>query len=348
MKDVWKVYFNGSFGGKSLDGSHPGQVLKLNQKFRFAGRDWYVPAAYLTAKGLVLDILMRADKAVLEDFCKKWEHLEDEDVPNDVFEQAERENPLAFEFSPQIELNGQTLPFSQGHGLSYHPLFQNAAACEPALDEHGESDFDTPTERAIIDHYGLNPEDGWAIHRYSFPWKTKRRPKSISSLALTLTPQPVCVPGAEFEVQKPGDIFAFSHNGIPYTLTAQNLEPQTLPKNAFPDAHFDFPNRFTAMTYTVSPAPPKNLISVEDCTQNDPPVEREAPKDYPFMPEAQNAAVIVIGGADGPTALFVTAKSEDKTVLTACSALHFAPPKKIAWRIVFHETPFAPETFPLL
>ena len=71
-----------------------------------------MPAAYLTAKGLVLDILMRADKAALEDFCKKWEHLEDEDVPNDVFEQAERENPLAFEFSPQIELNGQTLPFS--------------------------------------------------------------------------------------------------------------------------------------------------------------------------------------------------------------------------------------------
>lgn len=349
MKDVWKVYFNGGFGGKSPDGSHPGQALKLNQKFRFAGRDWYVPAAYLTAKGLVLDILMRADKAALEDFCKKWEHLEDEDMPNDVFEQAERENPLAFEFSPQIELNGQTLPFSQGHGLSYHPLFQNAAACEPALDEYVESDFDTPTERAIIDHYGLNPEDGWAIHRYSFPWKTKRRPKSISLLALTLTPQPVRVPGTEFEVQKPGDIFAFSHNGIPYTLTAQNLEPQTLPKNAFSDARFDFPNRFTAMTYTVSPAPPKNLISVEDCTQNDPPVEREAPKDYPFMPEAQNAAVIgIIGGADGPTALFVTAKSEDKTVLTACSALHFAPPKKITWRIVFHETPFAPETFPLL
>ena len=45
MKDVWKVYFNGSFGGKSPDGSHSGQVLKLNQKFRFAGRDWYVPAA---------------------------------------------------------------------------------------------------------------------------------------------------------------------------------------------------------------------------------------------------------------------------------------------------------------
>ena len=248
MKDVWKVYFNGSFGGKSPDGSHPGQVLKLNQKFRFAGRDWYVPAAYLTAKGLVLDILMRADKAALEDFCKKWEHLENEDMPNDILEQAERENPLAFEFLPQIELNGQTLPFSQGSGLSYHPIFQNAAACEPALDADGESDFDTPTERAIIDRYGLDSEDGWAIHRYSFPWKTKRRPKSISSLALTLTPQPVCVPGSEFEVQKPGDRFAFSHNGIPYTLTAQNLEPQTLPKNAFSDARVDFPNRFTAMT----------------------------------------------------------------------------------------------------
>ena len=348
MKNMWKVYFNGSFGGKSPDGSHPGQVLELNQKFRFAGRDWYVPAAYCTAKGLVLDIFMRADRNALENFRKKWAHLEDEDVPNDVFEQAERENPLVFEFSPQIELNGQTLPFSQGSGLSYHPLFQNAAACEAVLDED-ESAFDTPTERTIIDHYGLNPEDGWAIHRYSFPWKTKRRPKKISSLALTLTPEPVRVPGAEFEVKKPGDTFTFLHNGAKYTLRVQNFEPQTLPKNAFPNARFDFPNRFTAMTYTVSPAPPKNLISVEDCAQNDPPVERETPKDYPFMPEAQNAAVIgIIGGADGPTALFVTAKSEDNAVQTACSALHFAPPKKIAWRIVFHETPFAPERFRLL
>ena len=62
----------------------------------------------------------------------------------------------------------------------------------------------------------------------------------------------------------------------------------------------------------------------------------------------QAAAIGIIGGADGPTALFVTAKSEDKAVLTTCSALHFAPPKKITWRIVFHETPFAPESFPLL
>lgn len=52
MKDVWKVYFNGSFGGKSPDGSHPGQVLKLNQKFRFAGRDWYVPRRTLPQKDL--------------------------------------------------------------------------------------------------------------------------------------------------------------------------------------------------------------------------------------------------------------------------------------------------------
>ena len=344
----WKVYFDGSFGGKSPDGSHPGQALELRQKFRFAGRDWCVPAAYCTAKGLVLDIFMRADRNALENFRKKWAHLEDEDVPNDVFEQAERENPLVFEFWPQIELNGQTLPFSQGSRLSYHPMFQNAAQCEPALDEDGVSDFDTPTERAIIDRYGLDFEDGWAIHRYSFPWKTKRRPKKISSLALTLTPQLVRVPGAEFEVKKPGDTFTFLHNGAKYTLCVQNFEPQTLPKNAFPDARFDFPNHFTAMTYTISLAPSENLISVEDCAQNDPPVEREAPKDFP-LPEAQNDAVIgIIGGADGPTALFITAKNKDKTVQTACSALHFAPPKKITWRIVFRETPFAPETFSLL
>ena len=66
-----------------------------------------------------------------------------------------------------------------------------------------------------------------------------------------------------------------------------------------------------------------------------------------FNPQ-EAGSIGIIGGADGPTALFVTAKSEDKAVLTTCSALHFAPPKKITWRIVFHETPFAPERFRLL
>ena len=55
MKDVWKVYFNGSFGGKSPDGSHRAGA-QAKSKVPLCGRDWYVPAAYLTAKGLVLDI----------------------------------------------------------------------------------------------------------------------------------------------------------------------------------------------------------------------------------------------------------------------------------------------------
>lgn len=166
---------------------------------------------------------------------------------------------------------------------------------------------------------------------------------------MTLTPQPVRVPGVEFEVQKPGDTVAFSHNNINYTLTLQSLEPQMLPENVFPDAQLAFPNRFTTMTYMVSPAPPENFISVEDCVRSDQPTKREAPQDYPFMPEAQHDAVIgIIGGADGPTALFVTAKDANESVQTACSALHFAHPEKITWRIVFRETPFAPETFPLL
>ena len=51
----------------------------------------------------------------------------------------------------------------------------------------------------------------------------------------------------------------------------------------------------------------------------------------------------IIGGSDGPTALIVAhakgpAACEGLQHYTACSALRFAPPERIQWRMAFRET----------
>ena len=59
------------------------------------------------------------------------------------------------------------------------------------------------------------------------------------------------------------------------------------------------------------------------------------------------ASIGIIGGADGPTAVFVSGKSEkdartEELVQNTFSSLTFEPadPEKIHWRPVFHEKLF--------
>ena len=63
------------------------------------------------------------------------------------------------------------------------------------------------------------------------------------------------------------------------------------------------------------------------------------------MKEMSSGTIGIIGGADGPTAIFVTGisrKSGDKEKVSeslhmACSALRFEPVDDVEWRIEFRE-----------
>ena len=86
-----------------------------------------------------------------------------------------------------------------------------------------------------------------------------------------------------------------------------------------------------ALPILLEPALPQGHFRLQDCVQNDQPV--------PKMTEGSAAAIGIIGGADGPTAIFVAAEAEEIPALTAYSALHFEPvaPEKVEWQAVFLE-----------
>ena len=162
---------------------------------------------------------------------------------------------------------------------------------------------------------------------------------------------PCHVPGPHFKTHAPGDSFSFSHpvSGTEYTLTVQELEEQAISQQQFDSNRWCYPTHFTAMSYTISPEPDDDDISICDCAEGDRPLEITPDADS-YAPEAKNniACVGVIGGAAGPAAI-VFGKNAQEHLHAVCSTLHFEPvAEDIEWRIEFHVVQFPRKTFLLI
>lgn len=331
----WKVYFDGNFWGHRKR-ARAGREILLGRQFDWAGRHWLIPAAYSFGKGLVVDLCMRVEAEAIRAFLKKW-NLNEENDDRERFtreEQMEMEcdNPMCLNFNPQLTINGSKVSFSRGCAVSYNPCFPDGLVCEL------ESKW-------AVEHYGLDASYGWVVYRYVFPWN--RRPSALKTLSLTLEEQPERIPGPHFKVRAPGDSFRFVHpiSLTEYTLTVQKLEEETLPENCFASDRFEFPTHCTVMTYTLSPEPSES-IAIGDSEEGDRPIPISS-SERSFAPSATpDACIGVIGGADGPTAVFFGGSTG---AYTACSALRFERgANDVEWCITFHEKLFADFSAPLI
>ena len=332
---AWKVFWGGSFWGRGQ--GRPGRELPVGKSFSWAGRQWLVPGVYVCGQGLVVDFCMQADPAQLKAFLNKWSLYDGDGAHSLSREQKmelELENPLQFDLTPSLVLNGAVLPYSHGCAICYSP-------CLP------EGEANPPEVRWAMDHYGLDDAYGWLIWRFSFPWNTKRPPKR-KALSVLMSQERQTLPGPHFRAAAPGDTFDFLHprSGVRHTLTVQSCQRQELPESCFrhmPD--WESPAHCLVMAYTVTPELPEGALTVCDCAENDPP--REKAGSSPSSAEGSGAAA-VIGGADGPTVVLFSAGGERSGVHTACSALHFQPVQDVEWRMIFHEKAEADMTVELL
>lgn len=291
------------------------EELALEKSFDWVGRHWLVPAAYVCGKGLAIDFCMRASADELRAFMQKWK-LSPENDDCAAFSQEDQllldaENPLALSFTPTLTVNGKTLHVSERASASFHPCFP---------------DLETPLA-PLRRRYHLSGAFGWVVTRAWFPWNG-RRPAAIHSIELSLRRTPAPLPGPRFTVRAPGDAFRFTHpyTGTEHTLTALSLETRTLPETAFGRG---FPTRFTLLRFALDPEPAEPVL-ISDTRESDRPVRPEVVEG-----PSSARAVGVIGGADGPTALFVSGGAH-----TACSALRFSPDTRdIEWRATFEASP---------
>ncbi len=310
----WRVPFGSSFWGGE---GRRGQEVPIAREFVWEGQRWLIPALYLCGKGIVMDFCIPVERERVREFYDKWSPLEErgEEPDRATLRQIEEENPLAFCFAPKLVVNGREMPFRSGCAVCWTPAFPQGRASELEA-------------QWVAEHYGLTAAYAWSIHRFSFPWATKRRPV-LKSLLLHLEQEPVERISGRFRAAA-GEAVKLRHpfSGAEHLLTVLDYRAEEI---SLPERDFEFPRWCNVLCYMLEPALPQGHFRLQDCVQNDQPV--------PKMTEGSAAAIGIIGGADGPTAIFVAAEAEEIPALTAYSALHFEPvaPEKVEWQAVFLE-----------
>ena len=322
--DEWAVYFEGGFW-RHYGRDHAGRELPLNRRFSWGGEEWLVPAAYVCGRGMVIDLCRRVELERLRAFVDKWDlEAEDELHPYSADEERliDAENPLTLDFHAELRVNGRTLKMKHGYGAAYNPLILS---------------FDEDETQPLIAHYNLDESCGWAFTRLSFPWTKK--PKSVKSLALSLHADEISLPGPCLHLEKAGDSAVFTDpDGQAHTLTLHERIAETTNLRQYMRPDTAYPEHYQIIVYSVQPdLPAMQLIDTEESDRPVPAADSASIE----TATGESAAIGIIGGADGPTALFVGAPDRDAAQRhMACSALRFTPRNALDWRVIFRKVPF--------
>ncbi len=327
--EPWEVCYNGGFFGKQNPSKRMPEELALNACFAWNSELWHIPAVYIFPKGIVVDFCVEIDPEREKAFIEKWipTKISEERLTRELRRQIDNENPLNIEFCPYLTVNGRLLTRQNGMSVSWIPI-----SCLPDDEQN-----DRQAVR-IIKHYGLDATKAWSFHRISFLWATVKKPK-IRSMSLKSERELVQIDGICFKNPSVGDVITFTHPvfGTEHKLTVLEYEPQELPSHAFANPEYEFPTYHIAMTYTLDPDIPNKNFGVRDRLDNDEPKRR--PQNA-YEPQATYDActIGIIGGADGPTAVILSAgKNTNSVSHTALSALHFEPTNDVEWKMIFKE-----------
>ena len=311
--EAWAVSYEGTIYNP-INKGRAGTEIPVNREFQLAGRRFLVPAVYVCDQGMVVDLCMQVELGAYRQFMELWytrfEGRDGEDLNRRERLLLEWENPLCFDFEAQLRVNGERLTQRNGSSVCYLPG-------DPSEEE----------TQFIAEHYHLDLSAPWCLFRRNFPWKNGRQPE-IQTLELTMRPEPTEIPGGIFEASRPGEQIDLHIPGHPCTLTVVDVQQEILDTSMMATDGLEYPDRYAMLTYTLSPQPEADAFYLQDLAENDQPRPRQGERSDAESCEA--AALSIIGGADGPIAMVVGAP-QTETVLAACSAPHFEPPRHIRW-----------------
>ena len=307
-----EIVYHGKWG--KARHNYPCAPLEIRpQQVHWYGADWYLPAVYACAQGMVFHLFSAVPEEEFRAFYDRWA-ARAEELDKMEAEQAEAENPLAKPIGYTVRINGREA----------ERYSESGAVWVPGLSENEKT-------AALLAHYGLaqaHPGRAWRCMRVQLPWATKRRPERLRSLSVTLKPDPVTLPcPAVFETSPdcaPFDVKFVLPSGAEHTLHVLGCAPDRLAEPIRDEASL-WPREFCVLRYTVTPALPGEIqLQPADRSQGDPPRRLE---------KAEGSAVI--GGAAAVCLL----QPKEEAERAAASALYFEPPQSVAWRLRLSGTP---------
>lgn len=321
-----KVYYSGNYwGGHKFE--HAGKEISVKKEFLWGGLKWYIPSIYICSKGLVVDFCIEIPKDRIENYYKRWsQDKRTAGLSEEELEQMEKENPFSIDIEASARINGKELEHSRMCAAGWHP-------CEVEREQIGD------VQEELMEYYNCDRNQGWRFIRASFPWKTARKPQ-IRTLLLTLNERPAAYSGIHFTTEatcgRQEIMCIHPVTKQEYKITTYECKTATLPETPH---HFSkamkYPKQFYMLTYSISPELPQEEFRIKDCAASDKP--KSIGIDSLTSNEISSAGVSIIGGAEGPTAIFIAGKnSEENNMRLACSSLHFIPVPKVEWRTIFY------------
>lgn len=356
-KEEWKVYYSGNFCGHKK-GERSCREIPVRKDFLWNGEQWQIPSVYTCPQGLVVEFCREIASERVRDFLKSWnlENGECREFSEEEQRRMEQENPLTLDFRPQVWVNGVWLRGDHGCSVVWNPC----------MDYEQEA-------KAVLEHYGYDAAKGWLFARYAFRWETKHAPK-LREIRIAMRREPKELFGPHFVVKseekaaRPDSSFTVSEGngaaqacpggtvenreseirfrhpvtGVEHRLKVMEFKEKNLQETRALDQRMEWPGYFRQMRYTLEPELSQDQIRIFDCAASDAP--RRKPDDFSDsmswgkrQKEGSRAAAInVIGGADGPTAVFLAGKGTGGCH-AALSALHFETVSRVEWRISFFE-----------
>ena len=370
----WKVYFETYFGSRSR--SRAGKEISLNRKFQWGEQNWYVPSVYLCAAGIVVDFCVEVPAEEMKRFIDKWDLLQKSDVTmfrEEETEQIEAEDPRRVDFSARLLVNGRELKWSHQMGIGWMPegivpeeMMEVSPQAEQVLEHYDlepercwvirrtsfpwrtakkpklqsirlvlEADpVQIPGEHIRVNKAGeqvvfQNPVNG-CVHTMTvvdyergelksdlLPDEFEAIPAHYVSMKFTITPELV---GNEFSL----------------TDCEKSEEPKQKKNERRMGAAAI---GVIGLGYQTEEKSESDAMNVSDVADEIEAVDVNNNAEKTGMEEEVDPAAMIIGGADGPTAIFLAGHScpTEPTIHSTCSALHYQPVESVEWRFTFYE-----------
>ncbi|MBQ7961675.1 MAG: exo-alpha-sialidase [Clostridia bacterium] len=312
----WFVTFTGGFSNRKKGKN--AKKIAVDKTFERLDRAWYIPAVYLCPKGIIADILIGTEPEMIKDFFDKWAYFScrEDSLTQEQLRELERENPLDISFRATLCVNGRKLGRSFGSAINFIP--------QALLPDGGENSEET---LKVMNHYGLDKNKAWTMHRMSFPYTVTKK-TVIKSLSIEFAEEHERVYGEKFTCGNNGKVKIINPvDSTEHELTALEITEEAL---SIPD--FDgmkLPSHYRQMIFSLEPD--CKDFALTDTVPNDEPIPCNSDDS---THDTSASSIAIIGGADGPTAVFMTGMAKENHH-TACSSLRHNLTEHTVWQSVF-------------
>ncbi|MDD3653483.1 MAG: hypothetical protein PHO01_04760 [Desulfotomaculaceae bacterium] len=305
-----KVYYSSSLWGKGK--GLCGVPQRVNWQFEYAGNIHRIPVLYRFSKGIVFDVISFLDQEKLRAFFKKYEAVEETLTPLQR-RCAKQEHPYQAIPIRKIWMNGKQVEsgYSSSSTVSA-PWARQDDQLAPVRKAYASVLKDTACfacQRFCVPY----PETDSKVEKLLRFFRLNR----ISGVKLSTQPVHWFSPlDIHFEISKREGqkevCFVHPKTRITHSLFLQNPELIEMPMGR------DVNRRFYAVQarYEIKPALPQG-----DSLQFNSSIQYSVPPGDRFSPTTA-ASIGIIGGANGPTAIFAVSKNKEKT---APRGLHGLP-----------------------